>query len=328
VNLTQAMGGPPINGDASAVADNQNNVHVFGRSSSGGLLEYLYTAATKTWTARAIGMPPSGIITVTPAAFNDPIRGAAALATTDSGHLVLFYDDGSPPIDLTAQGGGEAGRVYSTVDAVEQNGRVYAYGTNQQGGLIEYQFPVGGGPATFRAVNLPGGRDTMIFQDVSAIVVGSTRQVFGTDGNSRLVHVTIGPNGDSAENVTELAKSSAIGYSPYQIPFAGRIYSDLGVVLDPTNGDLYVYGTNGRDLVEFSKPADGSRWQVTDLTNALPANRVFGAPTAYVTANGDRHILQINEDGEVVEYYKLNGYVVTGSDEMFSIGFGLFSRVS
>jgi hypothetical protein len=36
-----------------------------------------------------------------------------------------------------------------------------------------------------------------------------------------------------------------------------------------------------------------------------PANRVFGAPVAYVLADGSKHILQINEDGEVVEYYQL-----------------------
>jgi hypothetical protein len=76
--------------------------------------------------------------------------------------------------------------------------------------------------------------------------------------------------------------------------------------------DLYVFGTNGRDLVEYRRPAGGS-WQVVNLTNNvfgdtttnLPANRVFGAPAAYMLADGSMHVLQVNEEGEVVEYYQL-----------------------
>jgi hypothetical protein len=90
------------------------------------------------------------------------------------------------------------------------------------------------------------------------------------------------------------------------MPFAGRVYGDLSAAVDPASGDIYVEGTNGRDLVEFHLPArPGSLWQVTDLTNALPANRVFGTPAIYILPNGDRHILMINEDAELIEYYNV-----------------------
>jgi hypothetical protein len=304
-NITKAINGPVISGDVGAVADPMGNVHVYGRSISGELIEYVYTASTATWATRDLGLPPAGYLTTTPDPVLDPAHGVSILTTNDLGHLILFHEDGAAPQDLTTLGGGNAGRVYSTPSTILQNGVYYAYDTNQQGGLIEYQWPVNGGSVSFRAVNLGGGRETMLFQDVSVVASGTNRIVFGTDGTSRLVAVTITPTGDSAQNITELTKAGAVGYSSYQQPFAARVYDDVSADVSP-NGDIYVYGTNARDLIEFFKPAGGN-WQATDVTNALPANKVFGAPELYITPNGDRHILQINEEGEVVEYYKLVG---------------------
>src|SRR5262249_32273069 len=81
---------------------------------------------------------------------------------------------------------------------------------------------------------------------------------------------------------------------------------------------LFVYGTNGRDLVEFHLPAGGT-WQVINLTNdvtgstsarpapTLSANRSFGAPGAYILPDGSQHVLMIDEEGEVIEYYQIGG---------------------
>jgi hypothetical protein len=81
---------------------------------------------------------------------------------------------------------------------------------------------------------------------------------------------------------------------------------------------LRVYGTNGGELIEFTRNPAG-QWRVGNLTNdvrstnptttenRVPANAVFGAPAAYITPAGDRHILQINANGEVVEYFTLFG---------------------
>ncbi len=309
LDVTQAIHGPAISGDTSSIADAQGNIHVYGVGTDGNLLEYIYDATTFTWSARTdIGTSPNGFLTSQPTAFLDPKLGPSVIATDSAGHLILFTDDGTTaPRDLTVEGGTTGGLVYSTPDIVDQNGVYYAYDTNQAGALIEFAFAVGGeGTATFRAVNLGDSRDTMMFQDVSAVVVGPNRMVIGTDGNSRLVAVTIGPNGDFAQNITEITKAGALGYSPYQQPFAARVYSDVSVVNDPATNNLYVFGTNGRDLVEFQRNASGA-WQASDLTNVYPANRVFGAPSAYITANGELHVLQIDEDGEVVEYYKLAG---------------------
>ena len=148
---------------------------------------------------------------------------------------------------------------------------------------------------------------------MEAILVGGVRHILGTNGFSQLVHIQIDAQGNvfDAENVSQSVQPTAAGYSAYQQPFAGRVYSDLAVDIDPTTGVLYVYGTNGRDLVEFRRSPAGV-WEATNLTNHLngpndPANRVFGAPALLILPNGDRHILLINEDTEVVEYYKLAG---------------------
>ena len=77
-----------------------------------------------------------------------------------------------------------------------------------------------------------------------------------------------------------------------------------------------MYGTNGGELIEFTRDASG-KWRVGNLTNdikstdgvknnsRIPANFVFGAPSVYEDQLGERHILQINADGEVIEYYML-----------------------
>jgi hypothetical protein len=315
VDLTQAINGPLIVGDTSAVVDNQNNVYVFGRSETGGLLTYRHDAATGQWSAKLItNLPNNGYFTTTPVGYIDPTHGASVVGTNEQGHLVRIYGDNGQLTDLTAQGGGNAGLVYSNVDIVEDkvSKNFYIYGTNQKGGLIEYQMLADGGATTFRSVNLGLSRDTQIFQDVSALIdANGNREVFGTDGRSQLVQVTITlGQGDSAQNVTQLTKANAIGYSAYQQPFAARVYSDLGVGLDPRNGDIYVYGTTGRELIQFVLPRGGV-WQATNLTNAFPANRVFGAPQLYFDPNGSRHILQVNEDNEVVEYYQYAGLPLT-----------------
>ena len=75
---------------------------------------------------------------VNPAA---PNAGAAALVTTSLGHLLLFYEDNGQVIDLTVQAGATTtGQVYSEVGVVVQGGAIFAYGTNQTGGMIEYAF--------------------------------------------------------------------------------------------------------------------------------------------------------------------------------------------
>ena len=94
---------------------------------------------------------------------------------------------------------------------------------------------------------------------------GLIRHVFGADGNSRLYHVAIGPGGViTRENVTaQLTPDRVSGYSDYQLPYAGRVYSDVSAVIDPVTKDLYVYGTNGRDLIQFHQPV-GGQWDVAE----------------------------------------------------------------
>jgi hypothetical protein len=60
--------------------------------------------------------------------------------------------------------------------------------------------------------------------------------------------------------------------------------------------------------------------QVNDLTNSLPANKVFGTPAIYILPNGDRHILMINEDAEMVEYYNVVPGQLSTQDITLSLG--------
>ena len=118
----------------------------------------------------------------------------------------------------------------------------------------------------------------------------------------------------------------AEGYFPFQEAFAGRVYSGLEVLVDRA-GTQFVYGTNGGELILFRKEI-GQQWRVANLTNDIfsvngnldgpnrggagqapafrvSANNVFGSPGGYIEANGDRHLFQINKEGEVVEYFIL-----------------------
>ena len=325
-NLTQLYNGPRFFGDVSAMTDSSGIVHVFGRDlDTGGLTQYLYNPqATPQWSFQRLPAPAGVVLASDPSTFLDSVRGVGVMVTTSAGHL-LVYDPStsSTPIDLTAVAPNML--VYSSVGAIEVGGRIYAYGTDQKGDLIEYSYDVAAGPSSMTASDVrfiinasdPNNTFPAVFQDVNVIADGDTREIFVTDGHSQLVHVAVGPGDQiTAENVTlNLDKGPGpqiVGYSDYQRPYAGRVYSELSAMIDPVTHDLYVFGTNGRDLIEFHRPSGGS-WQVIDLTNNvlgnpavnLPANRVFGAPAAYMVGDGSIHVLQIDEEGEVVEYYQL-----------------------
>ncbi|MFM9962986.1 MAG: hypothetical protein ACKV2Q_17395 [Planctomycetaceae bacterium] len=335
-----------IDGDSSAVTESNGNVHVFGKNQAGGLVEYRFNRAANTWDTKVF--PFTDVLAGEPTAFIDALGNVGALINRHDGHLLLYRTNNlppAPPIDLTMLVTGVGPLVYTSVAVVENSGTLYAYGANQAGGVVEYAFPTG--TPTLDSTNVRGnligtpaqtGRDTKVFQSLSAVAAGGTRHIFGTDGHSRLVHLEItNPAAMSgiiatAENVTELTKVAATGYfdtfqqgtkqvngvnGPTTLTqeFAARVYPELSVLVDPTDGRFFVYGTNGLDLVEFTRT--GTNWTAANLTNdilketgssRIPANKVFGAPGAYITQpsmtslGGDRHVFQINADGDVVEY--------------------------
>ena len=288
-----------------------------------------------------------------PTAYLDGQGNAGALATTEKGHLVLYRPQLGPGfVDLKEYLTGSANLpapearpfVFSSVAIVPAGNNLFVYGTNMAGDLVEYvlenvDLPAGSDSVTNLSITsakvlnetrpasqLP--RDTQVFQDVYAIGGGQKNHVFAGDGNARLVHFEIDRESGAvqAENVTELARDARqlFGYFPFQQEFGGRVYAEIAPLF--VNGELFVYGTNGQDLIEFRRPVGGV-WQAANLSNDLystsganrggpgqppvanktngrfPANFVFGAPGAYVSPDGDRHILQINADGEIIEYY-------------------------
>lgn len=309
---------PGFVGDVSAAVDGRGLVHVFGKDERGGLMEYLFDPSTSRWSFHAFALQgfDSGPLASNPTAFElaDGSGAVASLITTGSGHLLLFRSDSDTPIDLSAHP--KFVPIYGEVGEVYFGGTLFVYGTDMTGSLAQYTVSAQGNSATSARIDLGKDPSKQMFQDVTAIVVNGVRHILGTDGFSELIDVQLDAAGNmiKVENVTRLVQPTADGYSEdYQRPFAGRVYSDVSAAIDPTTGFLFVYGTNGRDLVEFRRSPDGT-WQASNLTNDLlqngglnTANRVFGAPGVVILPNGDRHILQINEDGEVVEYYKLHG---------------------
>ncbi|MCA1686866.1 MAG: hypothetical protein LC745_13035, partial [Planctomycetia bacterium] len=264
-DLTRSLKGPPIVGDPSAVADPSGAVHVFGRDARGGLSEYLFNPKTGLWTTLTLAPMPasSGPAATNPTAFVDPRLGAEAVVTSSNGRLVLFDPRGAAT-DLSAQPGWGGLPVYSTPGVAVSGGRVRVVATDQTGALVRAVWPSGGGRVSAERLILPGG--LQVFQDVKAIAAGGVTHAFAVDDAGRLIHVTFGPGGVRAEDVTAAGRATAQGYSAYQKPYAGRVLSDVSALAAP-DGTLYVYGTNGRDLVEF-RQAPGARWTIRDLTNA------------------------------------------------------------
>jgi hypothetical protein len=294
-------------GDPSAVTGQDGVVHVFGRDRRGSLSEYRYDPKAGTWTTLTLAPLPAtaGFADSNPTAFLDPRLGAGAFVTTGDGHLVRFDSANGTATDLSVLPGWNAGRVYSSVGVAVLGNLVFIAATDQTGGMVRVVVPAGGGSVSAAPLMLPAG--IRVFQDVSALAAGGVVHVFGVDEAGELIHLTSGPDGNvlGAEDVTATGQPTAQGYSAYQQPFAGRVLPDVSVLAAP-DGTLTVYGTNGRDLVEFRRPPGGTS-QIRDLTNALPANRVFGGPAAYLLPDGEIHVLAINEDAEVIEYYRLSG---------------------
>ena len=348
-----------IDGDPSAIVEDDGIVHVFGRDNVGGLIVYKFQPShggwdstdalfdPRNWSTFHLNGPNDGDFLVgEPTTFLYSNGGAAALVTTNEGRVLHYEpipDSGPTPLGNTEP-------IYASVGVVEVDNEVSVYGANQKGDLVEISYYAGnlGSAGTRIILDGPKQREHMIFQSVDAVSVGATRHVFAGDGVSRLVHYEIAPHGDvtNVENVSQdiaetlsdnmdgvdvLDNDRAFGYFPFQEPFVARVYTEISVLVD-NNGRFFVYGTNGQDLVLFFRATAGS-WTAHNLRNdtfsiygdpdidnvrpiaapggqivrasRVPGNNVFGAPAAYIEDNGNRHVFQINAEGEVLEYYFL-----------------------
>lgn len=326
-----------IDGDVSAVALDNGQVVVFGRNFNNDVVVYRYTPnMLSDWnvTARlfnnwSVSIIPAGtdantgILVGNPIAYQQANGQVFALVTTSNGHLLRYADVGGVPTDLSV--GAAADEVmYADVAVVVDGAANYFYGTNQLGDMVQYREV--SGAVRHEKLAVPADRDLMVFQSVNAVAepdAAGVHHVFATDGHTQLVHFEVqeiagGPS-VQAENVTAtvIGNGNVFGYFDFQKEFGGRVYSDLSVL--HRNDTLFVYGTNGNELILFLKQP-GGEWRVSNLTNDVysvlgdigdparggigrtPANRVFGSPSGYITDQGARRILQINAQGELVEY--------------------------
>ena len=321
-----------IIGEANATKDADGSVHVMGRSQLGGVVQYKFTPPNQnSWANEDLFNVANWTVTHRTLGFENHILAEDTVpagmlgfsVTTADGHwLAIPIDPSLLPTDLTAASGNVAtGRVYSAVGTTQLGETTFGYGTNQTGNLVEYQ--ITGNNVSVRQLQADS-RETRMMRNVRALTIGDVRHVFATDGVSRLVHWQISAMGVQQDNISQQTADNGqnYGYFPFQQPYTGRVYTYVAPLLED-DGTLRVYGTNGGDLIEFTRPV-GGQWRVANLTNdtnatygsdgpgyRVPANAVFGGPTAYKDSNGGRHILQINAEGEVVEYF-------TFGDQLFA----------
>lgn len=322
-------------GDMAALVNADGVIEALGRQADGRLIRYTFTPPTypptippttawKTddlkniafWTANSKLTIPSGqLVAEDPA----PTPGIGFTITTSTGHLIVIPSGGIPR-DLSAAPGRPA--VYSGVGSVKVGDKLRFYGTNQTGSVVEYLTDLNLGIISTHTLVLPNNvnaRDTRMLRNIFPVLDGTTIHLFGTDGVSQLVHYELDSMGNVtlAENVTQgVQKTGEVyGYFNFEQSYGGRVYTYVSAIKQ-TDGTLRVYGTNGGELIEFTRDTSG-KWRVGNLTNdisstdgvknssRIPANFVFGAPSVYEDMSKERHILQINADGEIIEYYTL-----------------------
>ncbi len=322
-----------IIGDLAAVTLPGGVIEALGRRPDGNLVRYRFQPGVAGWTTADLTNPANWSVTTLafpagqiPAEDPAPAPGIGFTITTIAGHLVVI-PSGGVPTDLSTVAG--APRVFAGVGGVIAGSRYRFYGTNQTGAVIEYSTTPQLQDIQFKTLSIannasvrPGGdsdRELRMMRNIRPLVDGTTIHLFATDGTARLVHYELDFNGNvtRAENISKLVEATdqVFGYPVFQRPFAGRVYTYVSAVKQ-SDGNLRVYGTNGGELIEFTRNPAGL-WRVGNLTNDIrstdgvksntrvPANAVFGAPTVYSNSLGERHILQINADGEMVEYYTL-----------------------
>lgn len=365
--LTQPANTFAIAGEANAVTRADGSVHVMGRSASFGVVQYTYSPPTTGWDHDSIfdmdnwsvAIRTDGLDGLVLAEDTVPAGPLGFSATTAEGHwLAIPIDPGETVRDLTKESATgpsgntdaakvEANRVYAAVGVTGSGDSLFGYGTNQTGSVVEYEIEING-KVTAKIIDPIGNnesekRDHRMMRNVRAITIGDVRHLFATDGVSRLVHWTIDSSGRvQQENISQMttADGGNFGYFPFQKPFTGRVYTYVAPLVE-ADGTIRVYGTNGGDLVEFTLPP-GGQWRVANLTNdtlatygtdqpsRVPANAVFGGPTAYINNQGGRHVLQINAEGEVIEYFTYGDGLFpndsTEADRISSQNINFFSR--
>ncbi len=336
VNLTKALlnsgkiasfDDAAVLGDMAAIGNPDGSIEALGRQGDGRLIRYSFTPASKSWTTAdlknakywtantRISVPVGQLVAEDPQSAPD----IGFTVTTSSGHLIVIPSGGVPK-DLSAAAGSPA--VYSGVGAIRVGEKLRFYGTNQTGSVIEYVTDLNLGNISTRTLAIPASanaRETRMLRNIDPLFDGTTIHLFGTDGVSRLVHYEVNTSSTVtlAENVTQVVQKSGevYGYFNFEQPFGGRVYTYVSAIRQK-DGTLRVYGTNGGELIEFTRDAAG-KWRVGNLTNnikstdpvandsRIPANFVFGAPSVYEDQLNERHVLQINAEGEIIEYYML-----------------------
>jgi hypothetical protein len=287
VDLTEGKPGFEVYASPGIVRQG-NDVFVYASNQKGDLIEYSYAAGASAAVARVVAATP----------FAAPAGGA-------------YQQQSARDV-----------RVFQDIEVVLDNGVRHVYATDGNSRLVHIE---------------ANGTRAGYAENVSQLVANSLED--NTIDNET---TTVTTGGVTREVVTQTsmdiaANDQAFGQFPFQEPYVGRVYSGLEVLVG-SDGRHFIYGTEGSSLILFirggGQPDD---WRVSNLTNdtysiygdagdrtdsrapaaRVPANAVFGSPGGYIEDNGDRHIFQINAEGEVVEYYIVFNQVPSGSVARF-----------
>lgn len=208
-------------------------------------------------------------------------------------------------------------KVFQDVEAVLIGNKRHVYATDAHSRMVHISIDKGGNDVTYAQNVTQSVADTMDDNELGFRTL--------TDANGNVVRDS---NGDPIQvrvSVDTLRDDMAEGYFPFQEEFAGRLYSGLEVLVND-KGEQFVYGTNGGELILLYQQKDQNGndkpWRAANLTNDIysssgniedrtgPAanriagNNVFGSSGGYIDLEtGDRHLFQINGQGEVIEYY-------------------------
>ena len=291
-DLTSAYGALDIAGNPNAVADpHDGHIHVFERTSSGHLLEYVDDGiGGHAWNAYDLtalyGAPLP--IAGDPDAVYDAAQGTVHVyAQGADGHLVEYVNDGANArpwnaYDVSGYAGGGspvAGTPRAVYDGAQNLIHTYVEGSN--GHLTEYVSDHAHG-------NVWNAYDLSSYSGGGSPISGGPAAVY--DAAQGLIHTYVeGSNGHMIEYVSDHADGNV--WNAYDLSVyaggGGPIVATPSGVYDGAQNLIHIYaeGSNGHLMEYISDHANGNVWNAYDQTVGSGGPGIQGTPSEVVLGN-------------------------------------------
>ncbi|HXX91390.1 MAG TPA: hypothetical protein VEI83_14320 [Acidimicrobiales bacterium] len=338
-----AGGGGPVSGVPSAIlyphsgTEGDNLIHVYGRTPSGDLVEYVdNVAGGHLWNAYdlSVGAGGGGAVASDPGVVLGFDEFLHVYVTTPAGHLVEYVNDGANghpwnAYDLSAGAAGGGAVAGEPTATLAFDYLVHVYARTPAGHLVEYvDNDVGGHLWNVYDLSIGAGGATPVAADPTSVlsVADDLVHVYATTPGGHLVeYVNDNANGHPW-NVYDLSAGAGGGG-----PAAGTP-SALTLFISPYDL-IHVYvQTPGGDLVEYvNDNANGHPWNAYDLSVGAGGGGAVSGRLASVWAESQFgnlstlliHVYAHTPSGDLVEYVpdNANGHPWNAYD--LSIGTGV-----